>query len=182
MDDVARACGISKKTLYQHFENKDELIIAAIHMHQEQDKEEFGKIKSDAANALEELFNISLCLREHIAQVNPSLIYDLQKYHPGPWEEFQKFKKKFVLAQVASNLEQGIKEGYYRQDIDPEILAILRVESVYMAFNDQVFPAKKFDMVKVQMQVFGHFVQGILSESGRQLYQRYENQFDPNHN
>lgn len=178
MDDVARALSMSKKTLYQYFANKDELVTEAVKLHMEGERKEFSQIKEESSNAIEELFKLSKCMREHVFKVNPSLLYDLQKYHADAWEVFQDFKKEFIQGQVMTNLERGVKEGYYREGLNAEVLAILRMETIQLIFNDQIFPRAKFDFVEVQMEVFNHFVYGILSEKGKQLYQQYHIQED----
>lgn len=178
MDDVARALTVSKKTLYQYFKNKDKLVTDVVKLHMDGERKEFEQIKAKSSNAIEELFNLSKCMREHVFKINPSLLYDLQKYHSEAWEVFQTFKGDFIQGQVMDNLNRGIQEGCYRAEIDPEVLAILRMETIQLIFNDQIFPRAQFDFVAVQMQVFEHFVHGILSEKGRKLYQQYQIQED----
>lgn len=174
MDDVARELSMSKKTLYQYFTNKDELVTEVVKLYMEEEMEEFGQISENSSNAIEELFNLSKCMREHVFKINTSLLYDLQKYHAEAWGIFQKFKKEFIIGQIVSNLERGLKEGNYRENIDPRVIAILRMEIIQLVFNDQIFPRTEFDFVDVQMQVFDHFVHGILSEKGEKLYQKYQ--------
>lgn len=174
MDDVARALSVSKKTLYQHFTNKDSLVTETVNLHTEQERKEFEDIKTNAKDAIEELYMISKCMRDHVYKLNPSLMYDLQKYHTGAWELFQRFKADFLLGMIVHNLERGITEGSYRSGINPKILAIMRIELVQLIFNDQIFPRSEFNFIEVQLQVFDHFVNGILSEKGRVLYQQYQ--------
>lgn len=173
MDDVARALSMSKKTLYQHFTNKDELVTDVVRLHLDSEKNEFGQIADVSANSIEELFNLSRCMRELSVRINPSLLHDLQKYHAEGWAIFQAFKKEFIKNQIISNIRRGMDEGYYRPELDPEILAVLRMEIIQLIFSDEVFPRARFDFVNVQMKVFDHFVHGLLSEEGRKLYQQY---------
>jgi hypothetical protein len=63
-------------------------------------------------------------------------------------------------------LEKGIKEGFFREDINTEILAILRLEEFQMSIDDTIYPEEKFNMLEVQMQLFHHFVFGIVTEKG----------------
>ncbi|MEQ8241140.1 MAG: helix-turn-helix domain-containing protein [Cyclobacteriaceae bacterium] len=81
MDDVAREVSMSKKTLYQHFSNKDALVSEVGRHHMEKEKIELSNATSQAQNAIEELHLLSRCMRENIFKMNPSLLYDLQKYH-----------------------------------------------------------------------------------------------------
>ena len=113
-------------------------------------------------------------MREHVFKINPSMLYDLQKYHADAWEIFQQFKNRFLRGQIMDNINKGVQEGYYRPEIDPRVIAVLRLETVQMAFNDQIFPRMEFNFLEVQMQLFDHFVHGILSDKGKQLYTQYQ--------
>ncbi|WP_258099743.1 TetR/AcrR family transcriptional regulator [Marinoscillum pacificum] len=174
MDDVARTLSMSKKTLYQHFSNKNELVTDAVENYMKGEMAEFADIHDHASNAIEELYNLSKCMREHVFKINPSMLYDLQKYHADAWEIFNRFKNRFLRGQIVDNINKGIEEGNYRPDIDPRVIAVLRLETVQLAFNDQIFPRSEFNFLEVQMQLFDHFVHGVLSDKGKQLYNDYQ--------
>ncbi len=173
MDDVARRLSVSKKTLYQHFSSKDDLVSESVKLHMAGEREHFSDIAKNSKDAIEELINITQCLREHIFKMNPSLLFDLQKYHSEAWEVFQNFKKEFLMNQITSNISRGISEGFYRPEINPKIIAIIRIETVQFAFDDRIFPRGEFDFQEVQVQMMDHFTQGLLSDKGKETYHRY---------
>ena len=173
MDDVAREVGMSKKTLYQYFTNKDGLVTAVAKSQMELEREEFSGIADNAKNAIDELYQIAQCMRRNIQDMNPSLLYDLQKFHREAWQEYLKFKNDFVRGNLIDNINRGKKEGFYREDLNAAILSKFRVEQVQMIFDDKVFPTEEFEFLEVQMHLFEHFVYGMLSEKGRELYQEY---------
>ena len=173
MDDVARELSISKKTIYQHFKDKDEIVTVATAAHMEMEKREFREIAETAVDAIDEIARLSTCVRKNVAELNPSLLFDLQKYHRKAWEVYMEFKNEFIMNSIKHKLHRGISEGYYRDEIDPEMLAILRVEQVQMAFDEKIFPRTKFDFREVQMQMFDHFVNGLVTKKGRILYDEY---------
>ncbi len=170
MDDIARALGISKKTIYQFFKDKDEIVTTVSRYHMEHEREEIEAIFNESANAIEELYNVSLCLRKNVADINPSIIYDLQKYHAKGWQVFLDYKENVFKRTLKQSLERGIKEGYYRAEIDPDILATLRMEEIQLAFDHNVFPTSRFNFKEVQTQIFEHFIFGILTPKGQELY------------
>ena len=170
MDEIARELGISKKTIYQYFNDKDELVCEATKHILECDRQEFEEIQEQADNSIEELFLISKCLRRNFENLNPSILFDLKRYHPKAWDIFLKFKEQFFKENVKKSLRRGIEEGYFRPEINVEILTILRLEQVQMSFDPRVFPRNQFDFKEVQMQFFDHFVNGILTDQGRVYY------------
>lgn len=176
MDDIARHLTVSKKTLYQHFADKEDIVTLVCQAHMHHSKKEFDQIREDSANAIEELARISVSLKRNMEGINPALLFDLQKYHPRAWSAWQKFKKISIYDSVKRNLEQGIEEGYYRPEINTDIISAMRMSLVEVAFDDKTFPHDKFSIPEVQVQLFDHFVYGIVTEKGKKLYQKYKEQ------
>ena len=174
MDDIARHLSVSKKTLYQHFADKEDIVTMTCTAHIVEMAKEVEEIQKTAKNAIDELAKLSVCLRESSEEMNPSLLFDLQKYHPKAWSVWLDHKNKFIRESVIRNLNQGIEEGYFRPEIDKEVIAIIRLEMVQLPFDDRIFPPSQFKLTEVQMQIFDHFVYGITTEKGRKLYQKYK--------
>jgi len=173
MDDVAKHLTMSKKTLYQYFKDKDELVEEATKAHIKREQEDFDEITKISENAIEELYKVSKCLRRNMNEVNPTLLYDLKRYYPNSWKHWTDFKNDFVFASIIRNMQKGIDAGYFRDTLDPQIMAILRVMEVEMLFDVETFPPSQFDYRHVQLQLLDHFVFGIATEKGRKLYQQY---------
>ena len=176
MDDIARHLSVSKKTLYQHFADKEDIVTQVCQAHMESNWKNFEAIRQRATNAIDELAMMSVRLKQDMEQMNPSLLFDLQKYHPKAWAVWEKYKGVCVNDSMKRNLEQGIQEGYYRPEINVDILGIARMCLVELAFDDKVFPQNKFKFAEVQLQLFDQFVYGIVTEKGRKLYQKYREQ------
>lgn len=176
MDDIARHLSVSKKTLYQHFADKDDIVQMVSEMYLNRARKQYDDIASSASNAIDELSRISFCLRRDMADMNPSLLFDLQKYHPKAWGTWQDHKLKFIRESVVRNLEQGIKEGHFRPEINAEIIATLRITSMEAGFDERIFPKEKFRLSEVQSQLFDHFVYGLCTEKGRKLYEKYKHE------
>ena len=174
MDDIARHLSVSKKTLYQHFADKEDIVTMTCKAHLERNNREFDKARDNAQNAIEELANLSVCLKRNMENLNPSLLFDLQKYHPKAWGVWLEHKNKTIRESVERNVKQGIEEGYYRPEVNAGVIAAMRLELVQMAFDEEVFPREKFRLAEVQMELFDHFVYGLVTEKGRKLYQKYK--------
>ena len=170
MDDIARHLGVSKKTLYQHFADKEELVMLVSKSHLERNVKEFESVLENSENSIEELAKISKCMRRNLEGLNQTMMFDLQKFHPRAWNVWLEFKHKFIRESVIKNLKKGIQEGNIRPDIEPEIMAILRIELIQLAFNPDIFPRERFNVVELHSQVFDHFVFGLVTEKGRKLY------------
>lgn len=180
MDDIARELSISKKTIYQYFKDKNDLVSTVTNLHMEMEKEEIEEIARSSVNAIDELSKISVCLRKNMKEINPSLIFDLKKYHKSAWDIWTEFKNVFIKNNIVDNLNKGINEGFFREEIDVEVLAIHRVEQVQMTFDNNIYPKDKFILTELQLQLFDHFVYGIVTEKGRKLYKKYQKNLQTN--
>ncbi len=174
MDDIARHLGISKKTLYQHFKDKNELVKKVTESVIEETKSEYEAVTNQANNAIEELYLMSKCLRTHIENLNPSLVFDLKKFHAEAWDLFMDFEHITVYESIKDNLKRGKEEGFFRKEINSNVLAKLRVEQVHMSFDPHAFPKDEFDFTEVHMQMFEHYVYGLLTTKGFELFEKYK--------
>lgn len=170
MDEIARELGISKKTIYQYFKDKDDIVYQVIQRKIETEKIEFDAVYDASEDAIDELIRLSHCLRNNLNKINPSLLFDIQKYHPRSWDLWIDFKNNFIKNNVLKSIERGKEEGFFRPQIDAEILATFRIEQVQISFDDRIFPRDKFDFTEVQMTLFDHFVHGLLTVKGQEIY------------
>ncbi len=170
MDDIARELSISKKTIYQYVRDKDEIVQLVTQHHIDREKREFAQVLEESENALDELFKLSKCLRRNMSEINPSLLFDLQKYHPTSWEMFVEFKNVFIKNQVLRVIRRGKEEGFFREELNDEILAIFRIESIQMTFDQKIFPKEQFDFTEIQLAIYDHFVHGLLTIKGQEIY------------
>lgn len=181
MDDVAREASMSKKTLYQYFDNKDGLVSEVALNHFEKETKEFEGMYSQSKDSIHEILLVSQCLRKHVFRMNPSLLYDMQKYHGRAWDKYLEFKHSTIRGHIERNIERGKAEGFFRKELDARVLSILRVEGVQLVFNTKLFPRGDFDFPTVQLQILDHFVHGLLTNKGRDKYEEYINLESTNH-
>jgi AcrR family transcriptional regulator len=174
MDDISRHLSVSKKTLYQHFADKDELVTLVSQGHLTQSMKQYESLKENAKDPIEELALISVCMRKDMEEINPGLLFDIQKFHPVAWKVWLDYKNKFIHDSVVRNLESGIQAGFIRPDVNPKIMAMIRIELVQMAFNTDIFPSNMFRLAEVQAQIFDHFVYGLVTDKGKKLYEKYK--------
>ena len=174
MDDIAKHLAISKKTIYQYFADKNELVEILMAMKLKEDECEFKQIHQESENMVVEFFNMMKHMGEMFAKINPTIFYDLQKYHPNAWKLFKEFKQDCMASMVESTIDRGIKEGLVRSDLNAKILSRLRIEQVEMGFNSEIFPPDKFKMVDVQIAMIDHFLYGICTLKGHKLINKYK--------
>ena len=169
MDDMARRLAISKKTLYQYFTDKEDMVCQVVSLHLEQEMAECDRVLNLSMNPLEEMMMVLDMMRRHVDVTNPSLLMDIQRYYPKAWTVFLHHKEGRIIGDVKNNLQRGMEQGLYRPDLDPETMARLHIELIQLGFDDRAFPNNK-DVMTTQDQLLHHFIRGILSEKGFAVY------------
>ena len=176
MDDIANNLGMSKKTLYQYFADKDELVDAVVEAHINRIQDDCGSCRSEAKNAIEEIFFTVDRILDEFNNMNPTLLHDLEKFHFRAYQRFRNHKDKFLLEMIRNNIEWGMQDGLYRPDIDADILSKFRIESLMIPFNVSVFPPAKYNLAHTSEIIIEHFIYGIASVKGHKLIQKYKEQ------
>lgn len=172
MDDVAVSAGISKKTLYRLFENKESLIKKIVKDFIGTQKDEIKSIENESINAIEELLRIYEKTCNNLRIFNQSLINDMRKFYPASWEVFQQFKNDYIYRHVLSNLEKGIHEGLYRNDFDKKIIARFYTARIDLIINPELFSPKEYSYNTILRELFFYHIRGIGSNQGIQYLEQ----------
>ncbi|RAJ85359.1 AcrR family transcriptional regulator [Chitinophaga dinghuensis] len=173
MFDIARDCGISKKTLYEHFEDKQSLINDALRELLNDHIQFAEKNHTETANAIEELVNQMQFIRSKARTLNPVMLFEIEKYHPDTWKEVELFRTDCILYGIKENLKRGMSEGLYRKNLDIDIVARMRQLQLEAAFDPIHYPADHYEMHKVMDEVTTHFILGVATLQGHKLAYQY---------
>ncbi|RDV15493.1 TetR/AcrR family transcriptional regulator [Pontibacter diazotrophicus] len=174
MDDIAQHLAMSKKTLYKWFKNKDEVVYEALANFLSFVQQDCQSDVENAGNAIEELFHAMEMTKKIFTSIHPSIFHDLQKYHRDSWNLWQQHKVKFILEMIKQNIHRGMQEGLFRQDLDVETIARLRLVMIEMPFDAQLFPPYEFNIAKVQKDSLEHYMLGIATLKGHKLINEYK--------
>jgi AcrR family transcriptional regulator len=176
MDEIASRLAVSKKTIYQSFADKDELVDAVISDMILYNQKCCCKYKAHADDAIHEVFLAMEMIQEMFADFNPSILFDMQRNHPNTYSKFLKHKHSFLFQVVKDNIERGIKEGLFREDINPDVIAKIRLETMFLPFNQELFPKNKFNLVDLEKQMIEYYLFGIASQKGYKIILKYQQQ------
>ncbi len=176
MDDIAANLGMSKKTIYQYFKDKDELVEAVVDDVIATNQYECNADRDKADNAVHEIFLVMDMMAEMFKTMNPSILFDMQKYHPAAFRKFMKHKNEFLFNVCTQNLERGVAEELYRPEIAVDILCRYRVETMFIPFNPEFQRSLKHDLAKIEEEIIVHFLFGLVSLKGYKLIMKYKEQ------
>lgn len=174
MDDIARRAGISKKTLYQHFANKNEVVQESVTWYQCRLCEQCEEILNSAENAVDAMAKISAMFDHTHKQMNPIGLLELQRFFP---EAYQSFRNKLLekdVEMLRQNIEQGIREGLYREGINADLMARFRLETSLMMFQPNLLVNDRYDLAFVSGELAEHFLYGLMTAKGEKVYQKFK--------
>jgi AcrR family transcriptional regulator len=166
MDDVARELGISKKTLYQYVEDKNDLVSKAVMYDIEKHFININNIKCKKLNAIDELLEINRYISDMIRNYNPSWDYDLKKYYADTYKKLFQRRREQMLIDVVDNISRGIKEALYREDLDARLIAKLHLMRLENMSNSDIFSTEEFASAKTFNELFKYHIRGIASIKG----------------
>ncbi|KEY19534.1 TetR/AcrR family transcriptional regulator [Kaistella antarctica] len=169
MDDIAKAFGISKKTLYVKYKNKEELIEEVLQFKLESIITRLKYLDQTIENAIERMF----CRDEEIDKVadsnNSMLIKQLIKYYPTIFNKHMiEFSDKFSEVLV-HNILKGREQGYYRDNFDAEVYAKLFFQLIMSMENPLYMDLNTIDRVYYKHEVMSMYMNAITNEKGKEI-------------
>jgi len=173
MDEIAAQLGISKKTIYQFFTDKDDMVSAVIDQEIRKNENECNQFRQDAKDAVHQVFLALESIEEMLKYTNPLMVYDLEKHHPRAYKKLKEYKYQFLYRMIMDNLQWGIDEKVYRADIQKDIVAKNRIESAFLVFNPDVFPHSRYKISEVNFELAMIFLHGVVSSNGKELIEKY---------
>ncbi|HMR42705.1 MAG TPA: TetR/AcrR family transcriptional regulator [Saprospiraceae bacterium] len=166
MDDLARELGVSKKTLYQYIENKADLISQIILNHVEEETDCINSICDQTLNAVEQMLVIGKYVVQQLGKISPTVVYDLKKYYRQSWELMEMLHRQHVYQVIVKNIEKGIKEGLYRENLNTDVIAKLYVGKTFLLVDEDIFPLKNYEKEHLFREFIFYHLFGIVSQKG----------------
>ena len=173
MDEIASQLGISKKTIYQFFTDKDEMVEAVVNDEIVLNEKKCLDFTRDSENAVHEIFLAMNDIQEVMKAMNPQVMYDLEKHHPVAFKKLKSHKYQFLYVLIKANLLRGMKEEVYRSDLNVDLVAKHRIESSFMAFNQELFPSSRYPISNTCIELAMLFLHSITSSKGKKLIDKY---------
>lgn len=177
MDDIARRAGISKKTLYQHFANKHEVVSETVTWYKNNTTANCECLLSDSENALEAMVKILAFFDGLYKRINPMAMFEMQRFFPEAYKKFREQLLERDVTMVRDNILQGIKEGFYREDLNAELLARFRIETGLMMLQPTLMVNERAELMSVALELGEHFMYGIMTPTGIEQYKTYKEKY-----
>ncbi len=167
MDDIANDLGISKKTLYKYFNNKHDLVSQAVAYMHENCLYKIDGVCQLGYNAIEENFEVKKIFKDMFqASTDESPMYQLEKYYPKVFEKVMQNEYMMFQDCIVKNLEKGITEGLYREDIEINIITRFYFALIMAVHNDDLFAYNKNTINKLEINALEYHTRSIATAKG----------------
>jgi AcrR family transcriptional regulator len=177
MDSLAGHLGISKRTIYEVFADKDELLIGVLNSMSEKQRELVEKVMNESENAILAIFKLLEINMAHFQEMSPAFQADLKKYHRGV---LMNNSGKYEMPDYRINLmliERGIKEKLFRKTINPDLVNRGLFVLIRSTIDQDIFPYQEFSRKDVVKNLFLNFLKGISTSEGLELINKLETKF-----
>ncbi|MFH6602848.1 TetR/AcrR family transcriptional regulator [Maribacter algicola] len=169
MDDLANEIGISKKTIYTHFENKTKLVEASTNQLFCSISQGIDHICSWHKNPIEELYEIKKFVMVHLKDEKSSPQYQLQKYYPKIYGSMRTRQYEVMQECVVSNVKRGIDQGIYRENLNIDFVSRIYFAGGTSLKDRTLFPVDKFPATELMDNYLEYHLRGIVTPKGRKI-------------
>lgn len=180
MDDLCRELGISKKTLYRYVRDKNDLLRKVIDYEVMLQRKATQKLFASTMNAIDELMYVNRHIHASEQIHSPTFYYDLRKYHPEVCHDWIEYKRKRLHELIVRNLDKGISEGLYRDDLDPDIISKLHISRVEMLHSADYSGDDELNSARFIDEVFTYHIHGICNQKGLSYFKQKKEEQENN--
>ena len=174
MDMLAARMGISKRTIYEIFRDKDELLTGVLKWMTVKQREVVEKTLNESDDVIEAIFKIMDIMMKHFQNMSPAFLMDMKRHHQDVLKNLDEVDAIPYIRNNEIIIERGIKEGVFRKDIDVRIINKCMLEVAKMSNDRDIFPPDDFMSKDVVRNVYINYLRGISTQKGLDLIDYYE--------
>jgi len=174
MDMLANQMGISKRTIYEVFSDKDELLTGVLKWMKLKQKEVIDKALEESENVIEAIYSILNSMMEHFKSMSPAFLMDMKRQHQNIMKKLDDADQLPYVKNNEAIIERGIKEGIFRKDIDVKIINRCLLEVAKMSNDREIFPPDHFTDSEVIKNFYINYLRGICTQKGLDLINYHE--------
>jgi AcrR family transcriptional regulator len=177
MDELVSELGISKKTMYQHFRSKDKLLDEVIEWQIITVTGHIQEVMKSSADFIDRMYNMWATMGKWSCQIRKQFLEDLRKFRPDLWTRIHDHRQKFLLGHVSQMIDEGIRLGFVRSDVNKEIMALMYLGAVQSIVNPEVISQHSFSTEEAYKTVLQLYLDAILTDNARKhFHKRISNQ------
>ncbi len=176
MDMIASHLGMSKRTIYERFRDKDDLLFAVMDAMIGKRREKTDAILNSTPDVISAIFSMIQTGADHAAMMNPLIRSDINKYHSKVLRRLREKCENPDHEDAMKILETGIRQSVFRDDLNLAILSRAFSALAAMIGDEILFPPEKFLQRDLVRNVMLNFLRGISTKKGIELIDSMEHE------
>jgi hypothetical protein len=177
LDSICQNLGITTDDLKEYVSNEAELVEKVLEFERESFKSIFDEYNFEDVNAIDILLIVSQEMNNRFRDLTPSITLDLKTLYPDIYQHHFEQRIEFIFGKIKINIEKGIRQGVYRQDLSIELLARLYISRLIDLHNPVFFPPDKFSFPVLFEVMFENFIRGIANDEGLEYFKKRRKSF-----
>ena len=171
IDDICAASGIDKIQFYNIFEDDRDLVRKVLKFERDSFNQIFDHHNFEGVNAIKILLTVSKEISSRFKDVNPFVTVALKENYPEIYQEHFNKRTEYIFEKIKINLQKGISQGIYREDLSIELIARLYISRLIDIHNPDLFPPERFNFFTLFEVMFDNFIRGIANTDGLLYYE-----------
>jgi AcrR family transcriptional regulator len=174
MDHIAKKLGMSKKTIYSLVRDKSHLVLEVIERYVQKEKKINEKIRLTAQNPIEEMVLVMAHILQQTKELNPQVVFDLQKYYPESWQVYHHYRNSYMIEFISANIKKGVENGFYRSDFNIDMITKFYIGALNIITDQTLFPSKHYKFVNILKEFIQYHLRAIVSAKGLEELQIHQ--------
>ena len=174
LDEIASELGMSKKTLYKHFENKEAILRAGMQETMRAIAREIDRIVSSDEPFAEKLAGVLMIVGKQVSKLSRSAQSDLQKFAPELWKEIDAFRREQIFVKIGRMITQARNENIFRPDVDAQVIVLMLLNCVQGILNPEVLSQNSFSAEQAFRIIFKTIFEGALTDGARKDFHIFD--------
>lgn len=179
LDEIASELGISKKTLYKHFENKEDILRYGMQETMRAIAKEIDRIVVSDRPFAEKLAGMMMIIGKQVSKLSRSAQSDMQKFAPELWKEIEVFRREQIFMKIGKMISQARDENVFRPDVNEQVLVLMILNCVQGILNPEVLSQNSFSAEQAFRIIFKTIFEGALTDGARKEFHVFDS---PIHN
>ena len=172
MDELAAELGISKKTMYEHYQSKDELIDRVITCQMAEMSGAMNAALKIPGGFIDKLYTMWTAIGRMACRISKNILDDMRRHRPDLWKKIEELRKKVVLENFTRLIDEGIGRGLVRTDVNKEVVVLMYLSSIQGVVNPEILADYSFSAEEALKTILSVVLDGILTEKARQQFHR----------
>ncbi len=169
MDDIANNNGISKRTLYEIFKDKNNLLINCLNRLEKIKEEAYSKNYINDVDIVDMFLHMLQYGTQMIKTINPLFVEDIKKFHYQVWQDCDQKMRAQDMKFHSFILRKGIDLKLFRADINVEVVTGILLAQMQIIADESIFPSNKYSKHDIFENMLVNYVRGISTPAGIKL-------------